>query len=97
MKLVWTKNALNDFSECIIYLEKYFSEKTIIKFIAEVEYCLKLVTKNPQTFPLSDYKEIRYVVIIPNITLFFKIKNETEIIVVRIWNNKKNKSRNKIK
>jgi plasmid stabilization system protein ParE len=97
MDLVWSKNALNDFSECITYLEKYFSEKTILKFIAEIEYSLKLVTKNSQTFPISDYKEIRYVIVIPNITIFFKVKNESEIFIVSIWNNKKNKSRNKIK
>lgn len=80
-----------------LFRKVFFRKKTILKFIAEVEYSLKLVCKNPQTFPISDYKEIRYVVVIPNIIIFFKVKNKSEIFIVRIWNNKKNKSRKKIK
>jgi plasmid stabilization system protein ParE len=81
MNLLWSKNATHDYIECISYLEKYFSKNTILKFIAEVEHSIRLISKNPETFPLSDYKKIRFIIVIPNITIFYLTKNETDIVI----------------
>lgn len=97
MNLIWSKHALNDYSECISYLEENFSEKTILKFIAEIDKSLKLIIQHPESFPISTYKNIRYLVVIPHITIFYLIKNQNEVQLVRMWNNRKNKPKRKIK
>lgn len=97
MNLIWSKHALNDYSECITYLEQNFSEQTVFKFVKDIEKCRQLLVNNPETFPLSTYKNTRYLVVIPHVTIFYTIKNNYEIQLVRIWNNRKNKSRKKIR
>ena len=93
MQIEWTELALEDYSNCITYLEENFSDKKVNEFIKEVNFHINLISKNPYTFPLSEYKNIRYLVIIKPITLFYFIKENTSIQIIRIWNNRKNKSR----
>lgn len=97
MNLIWSKHALNDYSECIAYLEQNFSEKTILNFIKSVDYSLQLIINNPHTFPLSTYKNSRYLVVIPSVTIFYFVNSKNEIQIIRIWNNRQNKTRKKIK
>ena len=96
MKIEWTELALEDYSNCITYLEENFSENKVKDFISLINHHLILISKNPYAFPVSDYKNIRYIVIIKPITLFYHIKNNSTIQIIRIWNNRKNKSRKKI-
>lgn len=96
MGLKWTEIALEDYDDCIKYVEKKFSEKKVIEFINEMEHTFDLVLKNPTTFPHSEYKNIRFVVVIKPITLFYTILNSDTVQIVRIWNNRKDKSSSKI-
>ena len=49
-----TRTAIQEFEECIRYVEKKFSEKKAIQFVLEVENTFDLICKNPNTFPKSD-------------------------------------------
>jgi plasmid stabilization system protein ParE len=92
-----TRTAIQEFEECIRYVEKKFSEKKAIQFVLEVENTFDLICKNPNTFPKSDYKDIRYVVVMKPITIFHTILDEKTVQVVNIWNNRKDKNETKIK
>lgn len=92
-----TQTALEEFEECINYVEKKFSAKKAIQFVLEVENTFDLICKNPNTFPKSDYKDIRYVVVMKPITIFYTILDEKTVQVVNIWNNRKDKNETKIK
>lgn len=91
MFLDWTDSAIEDYDECISYLETNFSEKEVFRFIEKMDFSLELISKNPKTFPLSEYKDIRYLVVMPPITIFYILPDENTIRIVRIWNNRKDK------
>ena len=92
-----TRTAIQEFEECIRYVEKKFSEKKAIQFVLDVEHTFDLICKNPTTFPKSEYKDIRYVVVMKPITIFYTILDEKTVQVVNIWNNRKDKNETKIK
>lgn len=97
LSIDWTEIALNDYHECIEYVENNFSEKKTFDFIQKMDYTINLISKNPNTFPKSEYKNIRYIVVMKPITLFYTISDKKTIQIVRVWNNRKNKSNFKIK
>ncbi|MEN9445782.1 MAG: hypothetical protein RL728_294 [Bacteroidota bacterium] len=90
MQITWTEIALDDYDECICYLENYFSEKEILNFIFQMDYSINLIQKNPFTFPISDYKNVRYLVVIPQITIFYSVQND-KIHLLRVFSNRKQK------
>ena len=90
MQIIWTEIALDDYDECICYLENYFSEKEILNFIFQMDYSMNLIHKNPFTFPISDYKNVRYLVVIPQVTIFYSV-HEDKIFILRVFSNRKQK------
>lgn len=92
MVLIWTELALDDYDNCINYLENNFSKKVVKDFLFLIEKNCSLVLKNPTTFPLTGIENTRTILIIPEVSIYYSIKNENEILIVRIWNNRKNKN-----
>ena len=97
MDLEFTKTAIEDYDDCIQYVANKFSEKRALKFVLEMKHNLELICKNPKAFPKSDYKDIRYVVVMKPITIFYTIVNENKVQIISIWNNRKEKNYSKIK
>jgi plasmid stabilization system protein ParE len=87
--IVWTDLALDDFSENIYYLEKKWTEKEIEKFIKKSHEILDKLSKGNIKFKPTAYKNVFQIVIIKQITLFYKIE-DTTILLLRFWNNYKN-------
>ena len=92
MQIIWTELALDDYDKCISYLEKYFSDKVVHDFLYMVDKSCLLITKNPTTFPLTGIENVRTILIIPEVSIYYSIVNENEILILRIWNNRKNKN-----
>ena len=86
----WSIDAVKDFDENIEFLEKRFTEKEIINFTSKTDEILNIISKEPKTFKSIKYKNIHAVPIVPQITLYYKITNRTNIELVRFWNNSKN-------
>lgn len=97
MDLDLTRTAIEEYDDCIKYVEKKFSEKRTFEFILEMEHTFDLICKNPYTFPKSDYNDIRYVVVMKPITIFYTILDEKTVQILNVWNNRKDKSDSKIK
>lgn len=93
--IVWTDLALNDFSENIYYLEKEWTEKEIEKFIKKSHEILDKLAKGNIKFKPTAYKNVYQIVIVKQITLFYKIEGNT-ILLLRFWNNYQNPSNFKI-
>ncbi|KYG74477.1 plasmid stabilization system protein ParE [Roseivirga ehrenbergii] len=89
MEVIWSDDAFEDYLENIRFLIRRWSEKSAINFIDEVDTIIDLLKLNPEAFPLSNYKSIRRAVVRKQITLFYKVEDET-IILVRFWNTYKN-------
>ena len=88
MQVIWSDEAIEDYHQNIDYLLKNWSVKVALEFTEDVEAIIQLIKAHPELYPLSDYTEIRRAVVRRQITLFFKIKNET-IDLIRFWNNYK--------
>jgi plasmid stabilization system protein ParE len=73
LDIEFAKTALDEYDDCIKYVEKKFSEKRALEFVLEMNYNFDLICKNPTTFPKSNYKNIRYVVVMKPITIFYTI------------------------
>ena len=91
MQIRWTEISLEDYDDCINYLENYFSEKEVLNFIFQMDTSVKLISENPYTFPISEYKNVRYLVIIPQVTIFYSINDNDCIYILRVFSNRKNK------
>lgn len=97
MDLDFTRTALEEYNDCVNYVEKNFSEKRAFEFVLEMDYNFDLICKNPNTFPMSDYKDIRYVVVMKPITIFYRVIDNKTVQIVNVWNNRKDKNDSKIK
>lgn len=89
MEVIWSDDAFEDYLENIRFLIRRWSEQSATNFIDEVDTIVDLLKLNPEAFPLTNYKNIRRAVIRKQITLFYKVEDET-IILVRFWNTYKN-------
>ena len=64
-------------------------------FINAVNNHILLIQENPKLFALTDYQNVRSVLIVKQITLFYRIKINT-VELIRFWNNHQNPKRLKI-
>jgi len=88
-KIIWSEPAKFDYWQNIDYLLENWHKKQVTKFIKAVEQDLNIIKYNPKTFALTDYRNVHSVVIIKQITLFYKITNNT-VELIRFWNNYQN-------
>ena len=78
------------FFENIKYLEENWSKQVILNFLRKVNKITKLIKNNPKIFPIwNEKKNIRKVIIISQITMFYIVQEKT-IDVVLFWNNYQN-------
>lgn len=86
MQIVWSDDAVADYHQNIDFLLEKWSVQVAVEFMEDVETIIELVERQPEIYPLTDYQGIRKAVVRKQITLFFRIKDET-IHLIRFWNN----------
>ena len=86
-KIVWSDEAEEDYSDNIDSLLADWSLNEAKEFIDEANNVIRIITVQPECFPLSDYKKIRKALICKQISLLYQVK-KSEIILLRFWNNK---------
>jgi plasmid stabilization system protein ParE len=86
-KVIWSKFAVKDYSQNVDYLLKEWTLTDAQEFANNAENIINIISKMPESFPLSDYKNVRKATVCKQISLLYKI-NKTEIILLRFWNNK---------
>jgi plasmid stabilization system protein ParE len=70
-KILWTDFALKELEKTIKYLEKNWTEKELRNLAESIDEKLALISQNPNSFQISDYKkDIRRVVILTYNTLY---------------------------
>jgi plasmid stabilization system protein ParE len=88
-KIIWSADAVSDYEQNIEYLLEKWSIKETQQFIDEVAEILDTISKMPELFPLSDYRNIRKCVVRKQISILYTVNDDT-IELVRVWNNKQN-------
>lgn len=89
-KIKYSKLAIKTLDQNLLYLINNSLENSALKFINKVGEIVFLIAKNPKLYALWNSKlNIRKVVIVSQITMFYKI-NENTIDIVLFWNNYQN-------
>jgi len=88
--IFWSELSRQDYWENIDYLLEEWSAKEASRFIALVDKNINVIKQNPRIFAKTRYKNIRAVVITPQITLYYRVINRNIIELIRFWNNYQN-------
>jgi plasmid stabilization system protein ParE len=87
----WTPEAERTFSENLEYLAYRWGNKVVLDFINKVDDALEVIVSNPEAFPLhSPTPNTHKCVVVPQITVYYRIVNDSTIDLLTFWNNYKN-------
>ena len=92
MTVFWTRNAIVSLSKIIDYLREHWTEKEVIKFLADIRKSIRLIQKNPYIYMASETKdEIRKGFVNKKVRLFYKINTKrNRIDLLLFWDNRQN-------
>jgi len=89
-KIINTAVAKKSFQQNIMYLKEDWTIKEVKNFILKTESIINLLKISPQTFQKWEYNSsVRKVLVVKQITLFYRINGET-VEILLFWNNYKN-------
>lgn len=88
-KLVWTNEAIAGLEDIIEYIGNKFSEKDISTFIKKLDDQLKFIQSNPKAFPLSAKSPSIRRAIVARLTSIYFLIEEDRIILIAIFDNRK--------
>ena len=92
-KVHWNKLAVIDYFNNIDYLLREWSEKQAQDFIDEVYEVESILKQGNIDFQNTDLPEVKRCVICKQISLFYRIIDETNIEFLRFWNNYQDKKK----
>ncbi len=91
----WNLKAEKSFERILIYLEDEFGHSIASKFALNVFKTLDLVAEFPEIGTLVlEHKQIRSLVLIKQINLFYRF-DKKQLIVLNLFDNRKKPKRNK--
>ena len=80
-EIFWTDLALKELRTTFEYLEDRFTQKEIQRLANEIERITKLISQNPNLFPLTDKMKVRKVVILRFNSMYYRIEgNQVQIL-----------------
>ncbi len=96
-KILWTDNALYELKETYLYLELNWTDKVLNRLSVKLDKTLKLLSQNPQLFQISEYKNIRKVVLLRFNTLYYRVDEENKVVeILSFFSNRQNPDNLKI-
>lgn len=96
MNVLWSTNAIDSFNQNVTYLQEEWSQKVVEEFLDKVDEAVASISTYPLAFPIyGKHKNIRRCLIVKQITLFYRIKNQ-QIELLLFWNNYRNPKRLKL-
>jgi len=82
-EIIWSKRAYKNLAKIIDYLEQNWTEKEIFNFSSELDRCIEIIRKSPETFPKSSKKpSLRKVVVTKHNTLYYKVEGKLIKLIV---------------
>ncbi|MDZ7756700.1 type II toxin-antitoxin system RelE/ParE family toxin [Rhodohalobacter sp.] len=84
-KIYWSHKAKSDYWSNIDFIVEHWDVNVAHKFIEKTNQTISVIQSNPDAYPLSDYKNVRRAVIIPQIVLFYQINKDVSIDLLRFW------------
>ena len=95
LTIYWTKQADQKFDQILKYLEEEWGDKVTRAFVRKVYDFLDILSEFPEIGTLENAeRNIRGFVIVKQLTVFYKIKDDT-IILLSFFDNRQNPKRKK--
>ena len=88
--IIWSEPARDDYLQNIDYLLENWTEKQAESFIDAVFHTIDIISKNPKTFALTEYRNTRSALIVKQITLYYRIEDQKTVELIYFWNNHQN-------
>ena len=89
-KIIWTKNAAEDFRNIVEYLHNDWSERIAINFIETFYANIELIDKLPQIgISVEKYENVRRILITKHNVLYY-IVSEEEIVLLDLFDTRQN-------
>jgi plasmid stabilization system protein ParE len=89
-KVIWSPEAANDYGQNIDYLLESWSSKEAQVFIDEVTGIISLLQNHNVEFRLIGYKDVRSVTICHQISLLYRVNQNSDVEIVRLWDTRQN-------
>ena len=94
MKILWTKAAQSSFDKIVDYLKNEWSLKSAIKFVSKTIIFLDILQQHPEIGRKEKIKkDLRSFVLTRQTTIFYRIKNDTTIVILKFFNTRQNPER----
>nr|WP_315223921.1 type II toxin-antitoxin system RelE/ParE family toxin [uncultured Flavobacterium sp.] len=90
VEIIWTEIAKIDYWINIEYLEREWTLQDVYNFMDKTDDLFDLLTKQNLIFKPTKYKEVYYVPITKQITLYYKVSKNHKIELLRFWNTYQN-------
>ena len=88
MKTVFTAEAKKQLKAILTYLETEWSARVRNRFLEQLRKSVKIIEQYPKAYPASDkFFEARRCVVVPQVSLFYRIEGET-IIALALMDNR---------
>ena len=98
MNIRLTDPAKKDYEEILEQLLKRWTEREHDRFIDAVDELMDVLKVHPKAFRMSDYRNVRLVPVVPQVSVFYHIDEQTGTIwIMRFWMNRKNPENFKLK
>lgn len=88
-KIKWTDEASTELEEILtFYVKRNGNVNYSRKLRAMFSETLMYVCNNPFIGKSTEYKDVKYIVVHPNYSIFYTY-NDKEIIVIAVWDNRR--------
>mgnify|MGYP000887312791 CR=1 FL=1 len=82
-EIIWSALAKQTFENNLTYLKNNWTQNDVNNFISKSEHHINFICENPKTFTVSNKrKNIRSVLVVKQIRLYFKFYKRKNIIVL---------------
>ena len=97
MKIIWTPEAKDSFSQNLDYLLAEWGDQVTSDFLDRVDEVILRLSKNPKIYPVINPSDnIHRCVVVKQISLYYRIVSTTQIDLITFWNNFQNPEKLKL-
>ncbi|WKS94535.1 type II toxin-antitoxin system RelE/ParE family toxin [Riemerella columbina] len=89
--ILWTDTAKKSFDDNITYLLEDWTEKEIENFINKTDAAIENIRYQPYIGKsINGYPEYRSLLVVPQISLVYRVVNNYEVLLITFFNNYQN-------
>ena len=96
-QIIWTERSKLDYWDNIEYLEREWTLNDVYNFMDKVDDLVGLLAKGNLIFKPTEYKNTFQVPVTKQITLFYKILENSNFELLSFWNTYQNPEKLRIK